>query len=110
MLNPPHRLNAINMRMLEELEEAVDELEADGEVRCVVIYGAGCKAFSVGIDVTLLTEVKPTTAPDVGARGQNVANKIEASSKPYIATIDGYCLGGARACFSLRLWNSFRPF
>ncbi|MEM1537743.1 MAG: enoyl-CoA hydratase/isomerase family protein [Candidatus Nezhaarchaeales archaeon] len=93
-LNLPHRLNALTMEMVNELIAAVEELEHDKDVRCVVITGAGDKAFSVGADITTFTEVTPTTAPDISARGQELARRIESSSKPYIAAINGYCLGG----------------
>jgi enoyl-CoA hydratase/3-hydroxyacyl-CoA dehydrogenase len=93
-LNLPHRLNAFTMEMIDELVAAIDELELDKDVRCVVITGAGDRAFSIGADITTFTDVTPTTAPDISARGQELTRKIEASSKPYIAAINGYCLGG----------------
>ncbi len=95
ILNRPHRLNTFTADMMLELGKALDEAEQDKEVRCIVITGAGDKAFSAGADITAFTGLKPaTTAVEASMRGQEVINKIERLSKPVIASINGYCLGG----------------
>lgn len=93
-LNRPHRLNACNLELVEEMSTAIDELEADKEVRCVVIKGAGDRAFSVGADLTMFTDLDPETAVATAEKGQRLMDKIEASSKPFIASIHGFCVGG----------------
>ena len=94
ILNLPHRFNAITLKMVEELSLAIDWLEEDKDVRCVILMGAGDQAFSVGADVTTLSTATPTTAPTISLKGQELTRKIELSSKPYIAAIKGFCLGG----------------
>ncbi len=93
-LNRPHKLNAINATMLEELSEALDTIEKDTENRCVIITGEGERAFSTGADITELQKLTPATASEFSRKGQQVFNKIEALSKPVVAAINGYSLGG----------------
>ena len=93
-LNRPHRMNACNLELVEEMSTAIDELEADREVRCVVIKGEGDRAFSVGADLTMFTDLTPETAIATSEKGQRMIDKIEASSKPFIAAIHGFCVGG----------------
>ena len=93
-LNRPNKLNAINATMLEELSEALDTIESDTNVRCVIITGEGEKAFSTGADITELQKLTPETASEFSRKGQQVFSKIEALSKPVVAAINGYALGG----------------
>ena len=93
-LNRPNKLNAINATMLEELSEALDTIESDTNVRCVIITGEGEKAFSTGADITELQKLTPETASEFSRKGQQVFSKIEALSKPVVAAINGYDLGG----------------
>ena len=110
-LNIPQRLNAITLKMIKELASAIDELEEDKDVKCVVLKGAGDKAFSVGADVTMFSSATPTKTQTIAVKGQELTRKIELSSKPFIAAVNGYCLGGgleiALACdFRIATENS----
>ena len=93
-LNRPHRMNAFNLEMIDELSTAIDEAEADEDVRCVVIKSAGDRAFSTGADLSVFTDMTPISALDFSESGQRLMDKIEASSNPYVAAIHGFCLGG----------------
>jgi len=93
-LNRPHRLNAFNDVLMEELSDILDVVEADPSVRCVVITGEGDRAFSAGADITAFPKATPVTAAEFSRRGQKVFSKIEELSKPVIAAINGYALGG----------------
>ncbi len=93
-INRPHRLNAFTWEVATEFSSAVDEIEEDKEVKCVVITGAGDKAFSAGGDLSFFMEMTPITAPEVSEKGHELMRKIEKSSKPYIAAINGFCMGG----------------
>lgn len=93
-LNRPHRMNAFDLEMLNDLSLAIEEAEVDEEVRCVVIKGAGERAFSSGADFTMFADLTPATTLDTLEKGQRLMDRIESSSKPYIAAIHGYCLGG----------------
>ncbi len=94
--HPP--VNAFNKQTLTELGEAVDALVADPSVKVVVITGAGQLAFVAGADIGEINAlVKSQDAAGAKAMielGQNVFNKVENSNKPFIAAINGVCLGG----------------
>ncbi|MCF8885022.1 MAG: enoyl-CoA hydratase/isomerase family protein [Nitrososphaerota archaeon] len=94
ILNRPHRLNALNDVMMEELADALITVEKDPGVRCVVITGEGDRAFSAGADITAFPKVTPVLAEEFSRKGQKVFTMIEEMSKPVIAAINGYALGG----------------
>jgi len=93
-LNRPEKLNAINTILLKELSEATDILEKEVNVRCIVIRGVGVKAFSSGADLAGLLKLTQETAATFSVMGQQVFSKLEKISKPVIAAISGYALGG----------------
>jgi enoyl-CoA hydratase/3-hydroxyacyl-CoA dehydrogenase len=94
ILNRPHRLNAFNDVLLEELSDVLDTAEKDPSVRCVVIIGEGDRAFSAGADLTMFPKVTPVKAEEFSRAGQKLFGKIEEMSKPVIAAINGFALGG----------------
>lgn len=94
ILNRPHRLNAFNDVLMEELADALDTAEKDPSVKCVVITGEGDRAFSAGADVTMFPKATPVKAEEFSRMGQMVFGKIEEMSKPVIAAINGFALGG----------------
>jgi enoyl-CoA hydratase/carnithine racemase len=81
--------NAINLATLLDIEKALDQVEADKEIRILVITGAGEKGFSAGFDVS-----DPAGAGATGPKGQEVWTRIDRFSKPVIAAINGYAFGG----------------
>jgi len=93
-LNRPDKLNAINATMLQELSEALDTTEKDTNVRCIIITGEGEKAFSSGADITELHKLTHETAAEFSRKGQKVFSQVETLSKPVVAAINGYALGG----------------
>jgi enoyl-CoA hydratase/carnithine racemase len=93
-LDRPDKLNAINATMLQELSEALDTTEKDANVRCIIITGEGKKAFSAGADITELHKLTQETAAEFSRKGQQAFTKIETMSKPVVAAINGYALGG----------------
>jgi enoyl-CoA hydratase/3-hydroxyacyl-CoA dehydrogenase len=101
-LNRPHRLNTLTGEMIDEMHSALNDFEADKEIKCIVITGAGEKAFSAGADVTAFTGVTPATAVEGSSKGQALYTRLEKISKPVIASLNGYALGGglemASAC------------
>ncbi|MEM4734077.1 MAG: enoyl-CoA hydratase-related protein [Candidatus Bathyarchaeia archaeon] len=94
ILNRAHRLNAFNDVMLEELGDVLDTAEKDPSVKCVVITGEGDRAFSAGADVTMFPKATPAKAEEFSRFGQKIFGKIEEMSKPVIAAINGFALGG----------------
>ncbi|MCK5626193.1 enoyl-CoA hydratase/isomerase family protein [Candidatus Bathyarchaeota archaeon] len=93
-LNRPHRLNAFNDTLIEELSEVLDTIDQDAGIRCVIITGEGDRAFSAGADIMAFPKATPVTATEFSRIGQKLFSKIEALSKPVIAAINGYALGG----------------
>jgi 2-(1,2-epoxy-1,2-dihydrophenyl)acetyl-CoA isomerase len=102
-MNRPERLNAFAGTMREELLTALQQLEADDEVRCVIITGAG-RAFSTGGDVGVMAELLETDDRDhfehLVRTGAEVVRQIDAMTKPVIAAINGVA-AGAGACLAL---------
>lgn len=101
--NRPKVLNALNHATMVELSAAMDELGSDSNVRCIILTGAGEKAFVAGADINELRGLASAgAAADFAVWGQSVFFKIENLSKPVIAAINGYALGGgcelAMAC------------
>jgi enoyl-CoA hydratase/3-hydroxyacyl-CoA dehydrogenase len=94
ILNRTHRLNSFNDVLLEELGDALDTAEKDPSVKCVVIMGDGDRAFSAGADLTMFGKATPVKAEEFSRLGQKVFGKIEEMSKPVIAAINGFALGG----------------
>ena len=93
-LNRPHRLNTMTLDMMNEFISALNDFESDKEVKCVVITGAGEKAFSAGADMSMFSGMTPSLATDGSMKGQEVPARIEGMGKPVIACINGYALGG----------------
>jgi enoyl-CoA hydratase/carnithine racemase len=93
-LNRPDKLNAINNTMLQELTQALKTTENEPNTRCIIVTGEGKKAFSTGADITELQKLTRQTAKKFSQKGQQAFNKIEAHSKPVVAAINGYALGG----------------
>lgn len=94
ILNRPDKLNAINSIMLEELSEAIENLENNKENKCLIISGEGKKAFSAGADLNELQKLTTARAKALSIKGKQVFSKIENFSKPVLAKINGYALGG----------------
>jgi enoyl-CoA hydratase/3-hydroxyacyl-CoA dehydrogenase len=94
ILNRAHRLNAFNDVLMEELTDVLDTAEKDASVKCLIITGDGDRAFSAGADVTMFPKATPTKAEEFSRAGQKVFSKIEEMSKPVIAAINGFALGG----------------
>ncbi|MGA9401865.1 3-hydroxyacyl-CoA dehydrogenase NAD-binding domain-containing protein [Haladaptatus sp.] len=108
VLDRPHRMNTISGELLDELSVAIDQLEADDEVRAVLITGEGDKAFSAGADVQSMAAggADPIGAIELSRKGQETFGKLESCSMPVVAGIDGYCLGGGMElsmCADLRI-------
>jgi enoyl-CoA hydratase len=88
-------LNALDARTLDELEDAIGRVESDGALKGALLVGAGEKAFVAGADIQALAEARdPAHATGTARRGQAVLRKIELCSKPVIACVNGFALGG----------------
>jgi enoyl-CoA hydratase len=101
-VNRPEKLNALNARVIGELEDCFRAIAADSEVRVVILTGAGEKAFVAGADIGELAALTPLNGREFARRGQRVFAQLEDLGKPVIAAVNGYALGGgcelAMAC------------
>ena len=95
-LNRPEKLNAMNRRLSSELHEAVKELDADDAIGCIVITGAGERAFSAGGDIHEQREDdRRFTQEELDGRRGRGAYEVAASAKPTIGMLNGLAYGGA---------------
>lgn len=92
-INRADALNALNSEVLAELSEAFDQLQADEEVRVIVITGAG-RAFVAGADIGEMSSMNMLEGRAFGNVGQKLFRRIEKSEKPVIAAVNGFALGG----------------
>ncbi len=101
-INRPDKLNALNKDVFTDLDKAADEIKNNAEIKSAIITGAGSKAFVAGADITEFAELNKAEAMSLSKRGQDIFFKIENSSKPVIAAVNGFALGGgcelAMAC------------
>ncbi|UVE50089.1 3-hydroxyacyl-CoA dehydrogenase/enoyl-CoA hydratase family protein [Haloferax larsenii] len=107
-LDRPHRLNTISTELMDDLSDALDTLEADDEVRAILLTGAGDRAFSAGADVTSIAAGggDAVSGVELSRKGQQTFGKLEEMDKPVVAGIDGFCLGGGMElsmCADLRI-------
>jgi enoyl-CoA hydratase len=94
-LNRPSVLNALNAQVLSELSVALTELEQREDVRCIIVTGAGPKAFAAGADIGELNALANAAEGAEKARiGQAVTLQIERLCKPVIMAVNGFALGG----------------
>lgn len=91
--NRPKALNALNTKVLEELDKLLDEIEKDDETFVVVFTGEG-KAFVAGADIGEMKDKNLIEGKKFAQLGHKVFRKIELLEKPVIAAVNGYALGG----------------
>ena len=96
VLNRPEKLNALTRPMWRRLGEAFRDLSADESLRCVIIRGAGTKAFAPGNDISEFATERSNVA-QARAYGEDMRRTIEAIAEcrhPVVAQIHGICVGG----------------
>jgi enoyl-CoA hydratase len=98
----PEKLNALNADVLTQLGAELDAARSDRGLRCLIVTGAGEKAFIAGADIGELAKLTPVEGREHSRRGQALLDSIEALPVPTIAAINGYAYGGglelAMAC------------
>ncbi len=101
-VNRPDKRNALSGAVVGELKDAFERIARDRHIRAAIVTGAGDKAFVAGADIGELAALSPPAAREFSSRGQQIFRAIETSSKPTVAAVNGYALGGglelAMAC------------
>ena len=90
-LNRPKELNALNTHLIGELASALEEFDRDDEIRCIVLTGAGERAFAAGADIKEMSGKSPI---DMLLGGFENWSRIRRVKKPLIAAVGGYAFGG----------------
>jgi enoyl-CoA hydratase len=106
--NNPARHNAVSMSMWESIPRALDAFERDPEIRLVIVRGAGEKAFISGADISEFKEKRSSQEASAAynAAGDAAHHALQEFSKPTIAMIRGYCIGGGcgvAVCCDIRI-------
>lgn len=96
------KMNALNIATLQEIKHAVQEAESDQNIAGIILRGDGEKAFAAGADISEFANFNVQEAEKMSRDGHEVMNAIENCSKPVIAAVFGFALGGgcelAMAC------------
>ncbi len=100
-IDRPEAMNSLNAQVLSELNDGLDAVESDPEIKAIIITGEG-KAFVAGADIAFMHGLDEQSGYDFGRLGQQVFRRIETMEKPVIAAVNGFALGGgcelAMAC------------
>ena len=87
-------LNALSPQVLRELFSALAAVEESGTTRCLLITGAGSKAFVAGADIAAMSGMSPAEAREFALKGHACMRMLELMPFPVIALVNGYALGG----------------
>ncbi len=115
-LSNPDKLNAVNAAMWRDLRAAMDAVGADPEIRCVILRGAGDKAFAAGGDIEEFLTVRATVDAALHYHEELVAaalNAIRDCALPTVAAIQGACIGGGleiAGCCDIRIAGASARF
>lgn len=93
-INRPDKLNALNHETIQEIGKAVAVAEKDNSVYGIIITGSGPKAFVAGADISEFSKYTVEEGKKLSADGQKVFKSIELCTKPVIAAVNGFALGG----------------
>ena len=100
-LDNPKTLNALDSQLLKELDEAARSAEENAEARVIILTGSG-KSFVAGADIKAMSVLNAIEGKEFGKLGAGIFRRIELMSKPVIAAVNGFALGGgcelAMAC------------
>jgi enoyl-CoA hydratase len=101
-VNRPDKMNALNQNVMSDLNAAINEIQTNENIKAVIITGAGEKAFIAGADIKEFVGLSIEEGNALAKTGQNIFSRIENCTKPIVAAVNGFALGGgcelAMAC------------
>lgn len=101
-VNRPDKLNALNKDVMNDLDAVLNEIESNAEIKAVIITGSGQKAFVAGADISEFVGLNTEEGKALAKKGQDIFFRIENCTKPVVAAVNGFALGGgcelAMAC------------
>lgn len=101
-INRPDKLNAINKEVMDDLNRVLNEIENNADIRGVILTGSGQKGFVAGADISEFIGLSKEEGQALAQKGLDIFFRIENNSKPIIAAVNGFALGGgcelAMAC------------
>jgi enoyl-CoA hydratase len=90
----PKALNALNDHLLDEFSAALDDIEADEDIRVLILTGSGEKSFVAGADITELATFNTLQGKLFSRKGQLIIGRLQELAIPVIAAVNGFALGG----------------
>lgn len=93
-MNRPEALNAFNHEQLRLLAETFESIAGDGSIRCVILTGAGERAFAAGADIKEMKDLDGVGGLAFGRLGHRATRSVEQLPQPVIAAVNGFALGG----------------
>jgi len=94
IINRPDKLNALSHQVMDDLDAAFSQARIDGAVKGVILTGSGPKSFVAGADIKQFTRLNALDGHHFAKRGQAIFGRIEGMTKPVVAAVNGYALGG----------------
>lgn len=111
-IDRPNELNALNSKVLDELNMAIEDISLDDDIHVLIISGEG-RAFVAGADIEEMKSKNSLEAREFANKGLNLFRKIELMEKPVIAAVNGFALGGGcelAMCCDIRIASEKAKF
>jgi enoyl-CoA hydratase len=93
-INRPKSLNALAPQVLDDIAAATRAVAADARARCLIVTGAGDRAFVAGADIAAMSAMSPLEGREFALKGHATLRAFELAAFPVIALVNGYALGG----------------
>ena len=93
-VNRPKSLNSLNPATVQEIGVCLEDVRQDSTIRCLIITGAGDRAFVAGADISAMVTMTPVEGKNFASSGLGVGRTLEEFPIPVIAAVNGFALGG----------------